>query len=382
MSLEERTTRKGEERYEVRIRDRSGREYSRTFRTKREAEAFEEGQRADRARGAWLDPRTGEMAFGTWADEWLVSDPAKSPSALARDETILRVHLLPTLCNRPLASITPSDIQALVTTWAQHAKPRTVRRQYDTLRAILNAAVKEDLIGRSPCRHVKLPAFETTPRPVLDAAGLARLADAIGVEFKAMVYVGAVLGLRWGEVAGLHVRSVDVLGRTVTVDEQRTRGLRGRMITRQPKSEAGLRTLSSPPWLMEMLAEHLRRRGVTAAEPGELVFVTADGEGLDYSHWRQRVWLPGTERAGFAGLQFHDLRRTAATALVTERIDIKTAQVRLGHADPATTLGIYAQATKQADRDAAERLGVHFHPPVATSVRLASVRPARGIDAG
>ena len=237
--------------------------------------------------------------------------------------------------------------------------------------------MKADLIGRSPCRRVKLPAFESNPRPVLDAVGLARLADAVGAEFGAMVYVGAVLGLRWGEVAGLRVRSVDVLGRTVTVDEQRTRGLRGHMITRQPKSEAGYRTLSSPPWLMGMLAEHLRRRGVTAAEPGELVFVTADGEGLDYSHWRQRVWLPATEHAGFTGLQFHDLRRTAATALVTERIDIKTAQVRLGHADPATTLGIYAQATKQADRDAAERLGVHFHPPAPTPVRR-----ARGVDAG
>jgi len=42
MSIEGRTTAKGERRYEVRLRDPSGREYSRTFRTKREAEAFED----------------------------------------------------------------------------------------------------------------------------------------------------------------------------------------------------------------------------------------------------------------------------------------------------------------------------------------------------
>jgi integrase len=149
------------------------------------------------------------------------------------------------------------------------------------------------------------------------------------------------------------------------------------MITRQPKSEAGRRTLSAPPWLMDMLAVHLGRRGLTAAQPNGLVFVTADGDGLDYSHWRQRVWLPATERAGFGGLQFHDLRRTAATTLVTEHIDIKTAQVRLGRADPKTTLGIYAQATKQADRDAVERLGVHFHPPTPTPSHAVC-----GIDAG
>jgi integrase len=337
MSIEARTNNKGERRYEVRLRDPSGREYSRTFRTKKEAERFEDTQRADRARGAWLDPRTGDVIFRTWAKEWLASDPGKSPSALARDETIIRVHLLPTLGSRRLASITPRDVQVLVNRWAETAKPRTVRRQYDTLRAILNAAVEVDLIGRSPCRRVKLPEFHTQPRPVLDAEGLSRLAEAIGPELGAMVYVGAVLGLRWGEVAGLRVGSVDFLACRVTVAEQRTRGLGWHMITRLPKTDAGRRSLTAPSWLMDLLAEHLRRRELTAAAPGELVFVAAGGEGLDYSHWRQRVWLPAVERAGFGGLQFHDLRRTAATALVTEGIDIKTAQTRLGHADPRTT---------------------------------------------
>jgi hypothetical protein len=65
--------------------------------------------------------------------------------------------------------------------------------------------------------------------------------------------------------------------------------------------------------------------------------------------------------------------------MVTERIDIKTAQVRLGHADPLTTSGVYAQATREADRDAAERLGVHFRPPTAVLARP-SPRDKRGMD--
>jgi integrase len=64
---------------------------------------------------------------------------------------------------------------------------------------------------------------------------------------------------------------------------------------------------------------------LSATDPKALLFVTRDGKGLDYGHWRQRRWLPGTETAGRSGLQFHDLRRTAATALVLERIDTKTA---------------------------------------------------------
>ena len=60
------------------------------------------------------------------------------------------------------------------------------------------------------------------------------------------------------------------------------------------------------------------------------------------------------------GVSFHDLRRANATALVLDGVDLKTAQTRLGHSDPRLTLAVYAQATTEADKDAAERLGHRF----------------------
>jgi integrase len=41
-------------------------------------------------------------------------------------------------------------------------------------------------------------------------------------------------------------------------------------------------------------------------------------------------------------------------------VDIKTAQIRLGHSDPRLTLAIYAQATREGDEEAASRLGGRF----------------------
>jgi integrase len=73
------------------------------------------------------------------------------------------------------------------------------------------------------------------------------------------------------------------------------------------------------------LGPDLLGKRLSAADPKLLLVVTRPGKGLDYGHWRQRRWLPATEAAGRSGLQFHDLRRTAATALVLERIDTKTA---------------------------------------------------------
>ena len=395
VSIEPRINRSGQRRYEVRLRGPDGREQSRTFRTKKEAEHFQATQRADLARGSWIDPRGGDRTFAVWAEEWLASDPAKSPGAWVRDSSILRTHLLGPLGSRRLASIGRQDVQALVTRWSRQSRPRTVRRQYDTLRAILNAAVAADLLVRSPCRGIRLPEWHQEPRPVLDAAQLADLASAVGPDHALSIYLGGVLGLRWGEMAGLRVRAVDTAGRTVTVAEQRTRGKGGVMVTRQPKTAAGRRSMTVPTWLMDMIDDHIRRRGIEGVE-GALLLVTSEGDGLDYSHWRQRVWLPATRAAGLVGLQFHDLRRTAATALVQEHVDVKTAQVRLGHADPRTTLGLYAQATTQADVSAAEQLETRFRPPTppvpdpsarpesqpAQTAATQDVPSSRGINAG
>ncbi|MGH8871250.1 MAG: hypothetical protein ACRDWS_04685 [Acidimicrobiia bacterium] len=49
-----------------------------------------------------------------------------------------------------------------------------------------------------------------------------------------------------------------------------------------------------------------------------------------------------------------------AAAMVAEGVDVKTAQVRLGHSDPRLTLAIYAEATTEADRSAADKLGTRL----------------------
>lgn len=146
-----------------------------------------------------------------------------------------------------------------------------------------------------------------------------------------------MLGLRWAEIAGLRVTSLNFMQKTLTVDRQWTRARGGKMVVQTPKTRAGRRTISVPGWLMELLASHLAARGLTGADREVPVFAGADGRQLDYSNWRQRIWIPAVARTGLEGLRFHDLRHAAGTALVAGGVDIKTAQVRLGHASPAAT---------------------------------------------
>lgn len=174
-----------------------------------------------------------------------------------------------------------------------------------------------------------------------------------------MLYL-ALLGLRWGEIAALRVENLDFVRDTIRVARQRTRGAHGGMIEQEPKTRAGRRSLSVPKPIMEMLAAHLSERGITARYPEALLFVSDAGEPLHYSNWRRRVWVPARNAAKLGDLTFHDLKHTAATLLVEEGVDVKTAQVRLGHANPHTTLRIYAQVPEQTDRAAATKVGNRF----------------------
>ena len=100
---------------------------------------------------------------------------------------------------------------------------------------------------------IHLPAIEPKPGIVLQPDDLVRLAAEMPVDLAPMVWLGAVLGLRWGEVAGLRVGRVDLLRRTLKVAEQVTRGTGGVGAVAAPKSAAGRRTMTIPSPLGELL---------------------------------------------------------------------------------------------------------------------------------
>jgi len=197
-----------------------------------------------------------------------------------------------------------------------------------------------------------------------------------------MVYVGAVAGLRWGEVAGLRVGDLDTDACTLVVAQTVVRGRHGRIGFGAPKSAAGWRTLAVPVELVTMLTEHVRAKGLAMSDGHALLFTAPGGGFLRYSNWVRRRWYPaaaavgvgrmvevedarsgrGARRERYEGLGFHDLRRANATELLAAGVDIKTAQTWLGHSEARLTLDLYAQAVTELGEAAAGRMGAKFLP--------------------
>jgi integrase len=341
--------------YDVRLRDPDGKEYGKTFETRKQAEAWEAAEKTARNTGQWIDPRRGDIDCNQLCDDWLRSNPSKRTRSVLTSKCHLD-HFRRRFGKRAIASITRADVQQLVDTWKTTHAPSTLVRMYSTVSAIFNYAEAAELIVRSPCRQIRLPTVPIVERPTLTVDELERLADALGPDWAPMLWIGVVLGLRWGEVAGLTVGSINPLRGTLSVTAQLSRD---RELS-EPKTAGSRRTMAVPRWLLDELGALLARRGLTGADRDRLVFVNTRGGAVSYSPWRRQVWMPACQAAGLDGLRFHDLRSMAATAMIASGVDPKTAQHRLGHTSPVTTLRIYARATADADQNAAEKVGQLF----------------------
>jgi len=188
---------RGPNQWRARHRVPGGKEISKTFRRKKDADSFLARAEADISRGIWRDPSYGRITYAEWASQYLESSVHKRATTLARDHQVNDKHLAPALGGIPLASISRLDVQRLVNSMNTKLQPATVRTNYGVLRAILNAAVMADVLAQSPCIGVKLPTKSPSNVPFIDATQIMELADYMPSEYRCAVLLGGVLGLRW-----------------------------------------------------------------------------------------------------------------------------------------------------------------------------------------
>ncbi|MET9397633.1 site-specific integrase [Kitasatospora sp. NPDC002965] len=344
-------------RWQVRYRDPLTGELrpdEKTYATKTDAEVRLSQLEADITREKWVDPDAGKVNFGEYATKWL-KERKLEETTRERYETALRLHIMPTLGPRFLVDITPARVR----TWRTHllesgvGEP-TVVKAYQMLRAMLNTAVDDDeLIKRNPCRIKGADTYDVPERPVLSVAEVFAAADAIAPRWRALVLVTAFTTLRFGELAALRRRDVDLGARLLRVRRNQAELYSGKLYDKAPKSRAGFRPVAFPDSIVDALQHHMEH--FAGAESDGHMFIGPRGGRLRRSNFRDD-WTAAKEGAGIPmEVHFHDLRHTGNTMASQSGASTRELMIRMGHSTARAAL-IYQHMTSDRDRAVADRM--------------------------
>jgi integrase len=334
-------------RYEVRYRDPTGRERSKTFTIKKLAEKYEREQRTEVAKGTWLDNRQATQTFTEFADKWLEERHDLRPRTLELYRSVLKRHLKPTFGALTMAKLSASS--AAVRSWnAELARehPVTAAKAYRLLRQLCSTAVADGIIGRNPCA-VKGAGQEHSPeRPTATVAEVTALADAMPAGgLRLLILLAAWCQLRRGELLGLERRDFDLLHGKVTIERSVNYVAGGRRVG-PPKTEAGIRTLALPPHLLSDVEDHLHHVGPDGTAP---VFTGPQGRPVR-PHTLWQFFLEARQSIGRPDLTMHDLRHSGLTWSAAAGATPAELMRRAGHKSSDAAMR-YQHAT--SDRDAA-----------------------------
>jgi integrase len=337
--------------YRVKLRTSDGRQFSRTFRTRKEAEQFQAKELTAQVNGTAVDPWAGQTTLAEYADTWLRQRVGLRPKTIELYRYLLDRRILPALGPTQLRALTPARIRGWYADMPASAS--TKAKSYRLLRTVLTTAVEDEIIPKNPCIIKGAGTERHAERPIITAAQVAQLTDAVNRRYRAMILLAAWCGLRYGELAGLTRADVDTAAGSVRVRHQLQELRNGSLDFGLPKTQAGLRTVAMPPHIIEAVAAHLAAH--VSPEPDALVFTSATGTPLRKSNFNRRVWQPALTAIELSRFHFHDLRHTGNTLAASTGASTKELMSRMGHASPRAAL-IYQHASPERDRRLAQAL--------------------------
>lgn len=345
-------TRRANGRWRAQVETPAG-QRSKIFDRKRDAEHWESEQKAAVRRGDFVDPVHGRVTFAEFYAEWSKRQIWESGTERAMS---LAVRSVP-FGDAQIAKIRRSHVELWVKQMSETLAPGTINTRYNNIGTVFRGAVRDQIISRNPAEGVKLPRLRrrdstlVLPTPEQIRAVLEASSD----EFKVFVSLCAFAGLRLGEAAAVQVRDIDLEAKRLHVARQVQRTNGCGVEIRAPKYGSE-RTVYLADGLVETLAEHVAEH-VSMDEPRWLF----RGQGDDPPHQNSvgYLWRSATKRAGVEGIRLHDARHFFASGLIEAGADVVTVARALGHANPTTTLRVYAKLWPSAEdktRQAAQGL--------------------------
>jgi site-specific recombinase XerD len=203
-------------------------------------------------------------------------------------------------------------------------------------------------MGKNPLEQIPPPRLpQRVPKhhtlkeieAMFDSIALLSLTQFEEARNKAIVGVGALAGLRRGELINLKLSDVNMESKQLLVKAETSKSRKERWVPIVHR-------------LDNLLQDYLRLRGQRAEDSCHALWVSSvTGKPLT-THGLAHIVGKVSDDVGFK-VKLHSLRHSYGTYSYAGSHDIKAVQENMGHSDLATTM-LYVNSLSQDKRDAAE----------------------------
>jgi integrase len=297
----------------VRWVDDKGREKSKVFDRKVDAQACLSKLTADVQRGEYIDPRKSAETFGSVAEIWFKTKGHRAPKTLAGYRSLLDIIVLPQWGEVPLKKIDYEGystwLSGLAVDGSQAGTGLSASRitqAHQLVGAVLKYAQRTGKIAKNVAlemsRAEDLPQQTERERRYLTHAELLRLVKATG-RFETLTLVLGYCGPRFGEAVALRRRHVGEKELTIAASATH---VTGKGIVERPTTKTNRgRHIPVPQPVWDRLKTEL------PDAPGALVFPRLGGGLLPIEEYR-RAFDRACAAVGIEGLTPHGLRHSTA----------------------------------------------------------------------
>ena len=323
---------------------------------------------------AHIEKETGQRAVcqdGKPTFQWFwehVYLPSRvwSPAMESTVTSVVKLHVLPKFGGTELKDLDPTALQQHLKQLAVSFSGSLVKKVLVQYRAVLELAVDEGYITKSPARKLKKPATRKSCGRFLELEEFDALMAELPFRDRLIVRMACTMGFRPGELFAL--RWNDIEDARVRVDESTSRwGMK------EPKTEGSDAFIPMPTNVQHEM--DMWRQLRTSPSPTSLVFPTANGTPTSPHNFERDVIVPAAIRAGImmkppkdrkkgdpkrdkaTAVNFQAFRRTFATWMQkVQGTTVKDVQGAMRHASPEQTVRVYMREIPLGVRSAVDGL--------------------------
>lgn len=311
-----------------------------------------------------------QRPFSELADEWFEQyKNTVRESTYVAQKLAYKKHILPLFGNLKISKISIPYCQKQVNHWYSYYK------KYSNLigltSSIFKYALSLRLIRNNPMDGVIRPKRkkrideEKYVAPYYEKEELLNFLE-IAKTYPDPLYlifrILAFTGLRKGELQALRWKDIDFENRTLSVKQTLATCDKWEIKFQVPKTEKSLRTISLDSETLQMIKrwqlrqkEFFLKMGIKPIKNNEQLLFTSEENKplyLDYINHNLKIII---KEHNLKRITPHGFRHTHCSLLFESGASLKEVQVRLGHTDIKTTMGIYTHVTKRQTEETANR---------------------------